>query len=54
MRVIEHSIPSGCDAEPFTRSVVELRRYAIAVLLGEPSHALALREILPDEPEGSH
>ena len=44
----------GAIAEPFTRPGVELAGNRIAVVLREPGHALALGQVLANEPEGSH
>ena len=52
MSVIAHSIPRGAIVEPFGRAGVELCRDAIAVVLCQMFHGLALAEILPDQAVG--
>ena len=52
MSVIAHSIPRGAIVEPFGRAGVELCRDAIAVVLCQMFHGLALGEILPDQAVG--
>ena len=42
----------GPKAESLPRSVVELRRNHVAVLLGQGSHAAPFREVLPQQAVG--
>jgi hypothetical protein len=42
----------GTIVDPFTRPVVELCREAVAVVLRQVFHAVALGEILPDQAVG--
>ena len=53
MSALRIAFLQGAIAEPFTRPRVELRRYPIAVVLRRAFHALALGEMLANEPEGS-
>ncbi len=52
MSVIAHSIPPGAVAEPFSGPVVDLCRNAIAVVLRQVFHALALGQVLADQAVG--
>jgi len=52
LRVRGHSTPPGCDSRGVAGPAVQRPGNAIAVVLGEVSHALAFREVLAEQAVG--